>query len=296
MNRVSDASLLAERAMLDKLEPVDVKKPEAGDQQFVSVTTIIGALDKPALLYWASEQTAIAAVTVANSLPARIEEEGAEAVVKWLRDARFRRPKDQKSAADLGTDVHAACEEYALSGIRPECDPDVVPFLDQFDGFLQKWQPVYEAVETTVYSETYGYAGTLDAIMVIDGQRVLTDYKTSKKSRDSQGKESTPYPEVGLQLAAYRFADCAATWRPRRYEKYRRRYYLLGDEEKAMSVPVPEVDGAIAIHITPEHCEPYPIRADEAIFDAFLYTAEAFRFNNDLSRTVVGKPLVKGGA
>lgn len=275
------------------LEPVDVKKPEPGDTQFVSVTTIIGALDKPALMYWAAEQTAEAAVRVAGSLSARIAEEGKEAVVKWLRDARFRRPKGEKSAADLGTDVHAACEEYALSGIRPECDPDVVPYLNQFDGFLQKWQPVYEAVETTVYSPTYGYAGTLDAIMLLEGQRVLVDYKTSKKSKDSQGKESTPYPEVGLQLAAYRYADCAATWRPRRFEKYRRRYYLLGDEEKEMSVPVPEVDGAVAIHITPEHCEPYPIRADQAIFDAFLFTSEAFRFVNDLSKTVVGKPLVK---
>ena len=40
-----------------------------------SVTTIIGALDKPALLYWAAEETAKAAVTVAKSLPTRIEED-----------------------------------------------------------------------------------------------------------------------------------------------------------------------------------------------------------------------------
>jgi hypothetical protein len=279
---------------VDKLEPLDVPKPDADDIEFVSVTTIIGALDKPALLYWAAEQTASAAISAAKSLLARVQEDGEEAVIKWLRDARFRRPKGERSAAELGTEVHAACEEYALTGIRPVTDDEVRPFLDRFDEWLQKWQPVYEAVETTVYSPTYGYAGTLDAMAQIDGQRVIVDYKTSRKSVDSQGKPTKPYPEVALQLAAYRFAEVAATWRPRRYEKFRRRYYLLGAEERVVSVPVPEVDGAIAIHISPEHCDAYPIRCDEPVFDAFLYVLEAFRWTNDLAKTVVGSPLVKG--
>ncbi len=278
----------------EKLEPVDVTKPAAGDQEFYSVTTVIGCLDKPALQYWSAEQTAIAAVSVAGSLSQRIEEEGEEQVTKWLRDARFRRPKDQRSAAELGTEVHAACEEYALTGIRPETDDEVRPFLDRFDEWLQLWQPKYHAVETTVYSPKYGYAGTLDAIVEIDGQMLLTDYKTSKKSVDGYGKPTKPYPEVALQLAAYRYAELAAVWRPRRYEKYRRRYYLLGPEEQAMAVPMPGVDGGMAIHISPEHCTAYPVRCDPTVYDAFLYCVEAFRWTADLSKTVIGKPLVGG--
>ena len=69
--------------------PVDLKDAEPDDLRLWSVTTVIGALDKPALVYWSAEQTALAAVASANSLPARIDEEGTEAVVKWLRDARF---------------------------------------------------------------------------------------------------------------------------------------------------------------------------------------------------------------
>jgi len=284
-------------ATLDsKLEPLDVANPGTDDQQFTSVTTIIGALDKPALVYWSAEMAAKAAVQVAGTLAARVAEEGPEAVIKWLRDAQFRRPKGQRSAAELGTAVHGACEEYALTGQRPEVDDEVRPFLDRFDAWLQLWQPSYEAVETTVYSRTYGYAGTLDAIAVIDGQRLLVDYKSSKKSKDNQGKDTTPYPEVGLQLAAYRHAELAATWRPRRYEKFRRRYYLLGADEREMSLPVPEVDGAVAIHLTPEHCDAYPVRCDQAVFEAFLFCLEAFRWQSELSKTVIGAPLVREGA
>ena len=114
-------------------EPLDVAKPEADDERFWSVTTIIGVLDKPALLYWAAEQSAIAAVGAAKSLPKRIEEDGEAEVIKWLRDARFRGKKGEKTAAELGTAVHAACEDFALTGRRPEVDEDVMPFLDQFD-------------------------------------------------------------------------------------------------------------------------------------------------------------------
>ena len=42
--------------------PIDDAKPEPDDLRMWSVTTIIGALDKPALVYWAAEETAKAAV------------------------------------------------------------------------------------------------------------------------------------------------------------------------------------------------------------------------------------------
>ena len=43
-------------------EPEDVKKAADDDQRFWSVTTIIGTLDKPALVYWAADMTARAAI------------------------------------------------------------------------------------------------------------------------------------------------------------------------------------------------------------------------------------------
>lgn len=291
----------------------DVKAPDDEDQRFWSVTTVIGALDKPALMYWAAEEAAKAAVASMRSLPARVEEEGEEAVIKWLRDARFRRPKDRLSNADLGTVFHDAAQTYALTGIRPTTDEleqlvsakggakfegvkaeaaVLSQFLDRFDGWLQRFSPSYQATEVTVYDPTYGYAGTADGFLTVDGFRAIIDYKTSREPFDSRGNSKTPYPEqVGLQLAAYRYAEAAAVWRPRRTEKFRRRYYLLSPEERELAQPVPEVDGGLVLQVTTESCEAFPVRCDEEVHRAFLHTMECFRWVNHTSKSAMAPPL-----
>lgn len=293
--------------------PELTKTEDPTDLRLWSVTTIIGALDKPALLYWAAEQTALAAVNIASTLPDRIVQDGEAETVKWLRDARFRRPKGFLSAASLGTVAHQCCEEYALTGVRPDAGriseiirieggakfdgidnelPFVQKMLDQFDGWLQRAQPSYQATEVVVYSPTYGYAGTTDAFLTIDGVRAIVDYKTSRDGFDKDGRPKGPYPEAALQLAAYRYAEFAAVWRPRQIEKFRRRYYLLSDAEREKAVPVPEVDGGLVIHLTPDHCEAFPVRCDERVHEAFLYVQEASRWVNTTSKDVIGMPLV----
>lgn len=271
-------------------EPVDVKAPEDDDLVAWSVTTIIGALDKPALLYWAAQMAADAAIDNQATWQAMLEDRGRDEAAKWLRDARFRRPRNKLSATDLGTTVHKVCEQYALTGERPgrddvagmveaaggpqvdvDAETNVVgQMLLRFDEWLQRFTPTYQATEVAVYSPTYGYAGTLDGLLTVDGFRAVIDYKTSREPVDSKGNAKTPYPEVALQLAAYRWAELAAVWRPRRLEKFRRRYYLLSPAERAMATPVPEVDGGLCIHITPDSCEAFPVRCDRKIHDSFL--------------------------
>jgi hypothetical protein len=294
----------------------DVSKPDDNDARLWSVTTIIGCLDKPALNYWSAEETATAAVRSQRTWQTLLEEEGEAEAISWLCGARFR-AKDQLTSMPLGTVVHACCEQYSLTGVRPN-DSEIATLiehennklskaavanettvinrmLDQFDGWLQTWQPSYQAAEVTVYSPTYGYAGTTDGFLTIEGSRLIFDYKTSRKSFDKSGNPTKPYPEAGLQLAAYRYAEMAAVWRPRRYEKFRRRYYLLSAEEQAAAIPVPEVDGGIVIHITPEHCESVPMRCDKSIHEGFLYVQEAARVYYETYSTIVGSPMVKAG-
>lgn len=277
------------------------QRPE--DEAYWSVTTILNALDKPALLYWAAEQSALAAVhneatwrgMIADDDPACRHADAATCpALKWLRDARFRKPKGMRSATELGTLVHEACERYALTGTRPtDVEAEVIPFLDRFDEWLGKFGPAYQATEVAVFHPELGYAGTTDAFLTIDGVRYIADYKTSRKALDSQGKPSQPYPEqVALQLAAYRWAKYAAVWRPRRAEKFRRRFYLLGPDERAMAVPVPQVDTGLVIHITPEACEAFPIVCDEAVFESYLAVQDAARWVNQGSKRVMGEPLM----
>lgn len=277
--------------------------PADDDIQLWSVTTILGALDKPALLYWAAEESALAAVhnqatwrgMLADDDPGCQHADAATCpALKWLRDARFRRPKGMRSATELGTLVHEACEQYALTGTRPsDVDAEVLPFLNRFDDWLGRFGPTYQATEVAVFHPELGYAGTADGFLTIDGVHYVFDIKTSRRSLNSAGKPSTPYPEqVGLQLAAYRWAKFAAVWRPRRVEKFRRRYYLLGADERALAVPVPEVDTGLVIHITPEACEAFPIVCDEAVFESYLAVQDAARWLFQGSKGVMGEPLV----
>ncbi len=298
----------------------DTATPNDGDLKLWSVTSIIGVLDSPGLKFWAAEQSSIAAVRQQSTWRGMLEDcadscqhlsaRECEAV-KWLRNAMNRRPKDVLSASDLGSTVHALCEEYALTGVRPDTDrieeeirtqgaptvkpelelPTVTAMLDRFDGWLARAQPSYQATEVCVYSPTYGYAGTADAFLTVGGTRFIVDYKTTREPRDGRGKPKTPYPEVALQLAAYRYAEGAAVWRPRRTEQQWRRYYLLSEAEREMAVPVPEVDGALCIHITPEACESYPVASDEGVHTSFLYVQEAARWHLQESKNAIGDPL-----
>ncbi|MCC6619446.1 MAG: hypothetical protein IT341_10470 [Chloroflexi bacterium] len=278
---------------------------EPDDRLFWSVTTLLGAIDKPALLFWAAEQAALAAVhsestwrgMLADDDPGCPHTSAAScAVIKWLRDARFRKPRGVRSATDLGTAVHAAAEEYELTGKRPEVDAEVLPFLDQYDRWLQRFSPVFEATEMAVYNPDLGYGGTLDNILVIDGVRFLADKKSTRSVVDASGNPTKPYPEqVAPQIAAYRHAKFAAAWRPRRVERFRRRYYALSPGEEAMAVPMPPVDTGLVIHITPESCEAYPIRCDDEVFEAFLAIRDSARWLYQTSKNVMSAPLVAPG-
>lgn len=274
-------------------EPV-VVKAEPEDERFHSVTTIIGAMDKPALVPWAAIKTAEAAVDKHDVWWSRYEHEGRASAVEYLKGARFR-TGGKRSATELGKAVHSACEHKAIHGQwRQEdlADLELRPFLVQFDRFLDEFQPTYHAAEVTVFSPTWGYAGTCDGIMEIDSTPLIFDYKTSLEDLDGRGELKTPYPEVGLQLAAYRYADLAAVWRARQVEQFKRRYYLLSAAEQALGQPVPEVDGGIAIFLTPTRYAVHPVKCDEEIFELFLHLVDVARFAFDVSKRVIGAPMI----
>jgi hypothetical protein len=269
-----------------------VDRPADTDERLWSVTTIIDqSSSSRGLIEWAAGETARAAVGGMKTLQAIIDDDGPDTAVQWLIGARNRPRKGQRTAKQLGSEIHRACETYALTGQKPAVDDEIGPFLDQFDRWCQTHQPAYEAAEMTVYSPTYGYAGTMDAILRVDGATVITDYKTSKKDRDDKGELRHPWSDVALQLSAYRYAEFAGPWRTRRYSYYGRRYYLLGHDERADAVPIPTVDGGLCLYLTPERCEAYPVRCDEPIFEAFLYAIERARWSLETARTVLGPAI-----
>jgi hypothetical protein len=174
--------------------------------------------------------------------------------------------RQRDSASVRGSDVHDWAEKVVLGTAVGEAPLLIRPYVEQFTRFLREWRPEYEATEATVYSRQHGYAGTLDWIARIPGHGlVLGDYKTKPDGK-------TIYGEVGLQLAAYRYAD----------------FIGLPDGTEA---PVPEVDAVLALVIHPSSYELIPVRADRDVFRSFLYVQQVRRFCDETAKTVLAKKL-----
>lgn len=277
-------------------EEPELTKESPEDARLWSVTTLIGALDKPALVPWAALRTAEAAVD-SDTWRYLLENEGRDAAVSWLKAARFRAPKGQRSATELGTAVHKAIERKLLDkegryAEQDRMDLELRPYLHAANQWLKDFKPKFEAAEITVFSPRYGYAGTADMFAEVDGVKFIIDTKTTREPYDRSGKLKTPYPEVALQLAAYRHAEFAAAWRARQADIFKRRYYLLNDSERALAKPVPEVDHGAVLHLTPEGYGFFPVRCDAEVFDIFLAVIDAARFQFEMSKEVVGNPLI----
>ena len=229
-------------------------------KRYWSVTTIIGGgLPKPVLVNWAKKFTAEYAVAHIEELKVLVEGDP-KGAIDWLKGAAYR---DRDSKADLGSIVHDASEAHVLGRPYPPVNEEQQPYMDAFLAWIEDFQPTFEAVEAPCFSDTHRYAGTLDAIAVIDGKRYLLDYKTGKGV----------YPEVGLQLAAYRYSET---------------FIGLPNGEEA---PTPKVDGCAVVHLRPEGYSFVPIRADHEVFNAFLFCREVFRFTQDIAGEVVGEPM-----
>lgn len=181
----------------------------AGGPDLVSVTNVIDtAVNKTmALVPWGVKLTVEYTLDRWNVLGDRVTDDRTE-LTKELK-AVHRNVREQ--AADLGNRVHAAAEARLLRAPIAD-DPEVAPYLAQFDLWLAAWGVDFdehvEATEITVLHRRLGYAGTGDLIIWLptgpDGamELWLIDYKSS-----ATRSAKSVYPENTLQLAALRFAE-----------------------------------------------------------------------------------------
>jgi PD-(D/E)XK nuclease superfamily len=155
-----------------------------GDVPYVSVTEVLKVLDKPALQRWYGKQVYLA--MLAN--PALSESEALAAPYKISDDAKAR-----------GTTIHDIVEAWQHN----QTYIDGIP--EKYRGYataFYRWVEDYDATlvehERSVASRKYGYAGTLDLLVTLNGsgKLVLIDVKTGKDV----------YVEALLQTSAYRQA------------------------------------------------------------------------------------------
>jgi PD-(D/E)XK nuclease superfamily protein len=271
------------------------------DRTYWSVTTLLDILAKDALLYW-MRNTAIDTLLavyqgrteegayILQDGPERIQTTDLAKVRSYVGSRMYRRTKG-RSATQVGTEVHDAMETWALEGHRPVTDDEISPYLDALErDWLLAFRPSYEAAEMTVVHETWGYAGTLDAIVTIGGKRYIVDYKSGATDLNERGRLRGPYPEAALQLAAYRHAELSL-WNAKRVTGGQR-YYVISPEARAAAVPMPDIAGGFVIQTSPERARVHPVACGPAVHAYFGHVLELASWAFVDSRNAIHPPLI----
>lgn len=215
-----------------------------------SVTTIIGrGLPKPGLMWWAAREVAERAVADCAVLPARVEAEGTEAVVKDLKGT-WRRTRDK--AAERGTEIHRLAE-LLVHGEEVSVEPVLVPWVQHAADLIDELdiQPIL--TETMCASRGRWFAGTFDLIGTIAGDTWLLDWKSSKSVHGS----------YFLQLAAYANAD-------------------FWQDTDGVEHELPHIDRHGIVHITPDGATLHESPNRDGAWDAFL----AVKTVSDITKTI----------
>ena len=253
--------------------------PETGEKA-IGVTSVLNSLPKPFLQYWRAKVVAEYAVTNAGTLSQMLlEANGQErdfalakkAAVDWLKNAPQR---DTSMSADLGTAVHDLCEKLARGEKTGPIHPDFQPYVARFQAFLDQYQPEFLFLEETVWNEALGYAGSFDWIATIQGETVIGDNKTTR---------SGVHAEVALQMAAYSRAD----------------YILRLVEEDSFEVkepqveqiPIPQIDGAVVLHLRPDESSLVPVSISDDVFSVFETLMGVRAWEAEISKHVLGEPI-----
>jgi len=168
-----------------------------GEGPLPSVTTILEVISKPAVGIFKAKEAARAIYRQAYRIGTDPEfEDEAESVAWALKES----DKARDRAAEIGSSVHILADLLGASETASngwQLSEQEQPYVEAYRDFLGRYgRSSIVSSEHMVWSLD-GYAGTYDQLMMIDGELWLIDIKTSAHG---------PYPEWGLQLAAYAWA------------------------------------------------------------------------------------------
>ncbi|MFE7315150.1 hypothetical protein ACFU7T_19025 [Streptomyces sp. NPDC057555] len=254
------------RFYIDPEDPA-IKRP--------GVTSIISMLPKPFLAFWNAKMVAELAVDSLSFIKEMRATAGRDAAVDYLKGAARRYTKVR---ADIGSDAHDMFERMIRGERVGHVHPDLEPYRAHFGEFLERVNPELVRAEDVAWSVTHDYAGSFDAILRIwlddEGNvtpnrsgtphLVVADWKTSKST----------YADVALQMSAYAQAD----------------FIIDPDGNRE---PMPEFDGAVVLHITPDQWALMPVQIDRAVFDVFLNLRRVFTWDREISKGVIGRALAR---
>lgn len=175
---------------------------------YPSVTTILQAIGKPALVNWAAKVEREMVLEVSAGLYQDAPIGKRMSVSAWITSMQSRltrtkaHQKELAKASEIGSQAHALIEWNLKARMLQQPGPPP-KITDKAQWSFMAWEdwaksvelkPIF--VEQVVYSEKHGYAGTLDLLAEVNGKLTVLDWKTGKAI----------YCEAHLQNAAYRQA------------------------------------------------------------------------------------------
>ena len=180
-------------------------------EKYPSVTTILGAIGKPALIAWSAKVERELVVEAAANLwmdapNGDTPKMSRTAYITTLQNRIGKTKAHQrelKKAGDIGSEAHARIEWTIRKQLVSKPEPEPIISEPALWAFMvwEEWAKEHKfkplLIEQMLYSKSHGYAGTMDLLaeMEIEGQmvRALVDWKTGKAI----------YNEALLQNAAY---------------------------------------------------------------------------------------------
>lgn len=203
----------------------EIKTPE-GLAKYPSVTTIIGQLDKPALVQWSAN---MAIEYIKDHFESIQNGEISFEEIDFERAKTYHKEVSGE-ACDIGGVVHYAIECYIkdtigqvpkqravaraldeIKSLQNEEDKEKTPAYEQavsaFSGFID-WitenHVEFISSEVVVYSHKYKYAGTLDIICRINGKLYVLDIKTSKDHWIEHSYQTISYKKAHEEMSGKR--------------------------------------------------------------------------------------------
>lgn len=184
---------------------------EVDGERYPSVTHILTAIAKPALIAWSANAERAACTEAAADLYQEWTAQTPPPIMPrdWYLSTLTARlgavkahQKELAKAGEIGTEAHKLIEWTMKSALGIDAGPKPAVSEKALWAFMafEDWaksvalKPVL--VEQTVYSKVHGYAGTMDLLARVNGVLTLVDFKTGKGI----------YPESFLQSAAYQTA------------------------------------------------------------------------------------------
>lgn len=187
-------------------------------EKYPSVTTILNAIAKPALVNWAAnkerelviESAATLWTEAPNGNTPRMSRMAFIASLKTRLGKTKAHQRELERAGNIGTEAHKRIEWATRKMMGQKPGPE--PMISQealwaymvWEGWTKevKFKPIL--CEQMLYSKEYGFAGTMDtlALIELDGKthKILADYKTGKGIYNEALLQNSGYVKAIIEM------------------------------------------------------------------------------------------------